>query len=383
MVNTKTKIRWHPKVLSDCLDFCLKRVRSQKRLIGDASPFWIFIHDWPKQKAKLIADFIAGTYRFEPLITHQTTDEKIIVWSYTDRLFIRTLLRLIRPLFKHIISPKCFHLKGTSGVKEAIKSLNKALNKNKFRYFLRIDIKSYYASVDHEILLKQVKTHFKDARVLKYLEEIITIPVIENAAIYTHKTGIPIRSSLSPFFGALYLSPLDNAFANLKDVAYARYMDDVLILVKTKKQFCQTKKRLQKILNALKLKCSKHKTKMGTLTKGFHFLGVNFNINDINVEPSKEDPLVNHAVAQTQQVQSQVNTTLHTRSCVRAMDKILVAREDSVNPADAQRYLSRWSSWWSRTAPMSSTHCLTLWIQQALKSQPGLSWLASGIIAFS
>jgi len=112
----------------------------------------------------------------------------------------------------------------------------------------------------------------------------------------------------------------------------------------------------------------------------FFYLGVNQNVIR-NCLVSRA-----HYRAQTQHAQSQVSTTLHARSCVRAMDKIQVMREDSVNPAEAQQYLSRWASWWARTAPITSTHCLTRWVQQALKRQPDLCWLAlwhfSGFVSY-
>ena len=388
-IGYKSRLHWHPLSLMAFLDFCLRRVRFQKRLIGDASPFWIFIHAWPKQKAKLIADFIAGTYRFEPLMTYSKPgeNEKTVVWTYTDRLFVRTLLHLIKPFFKHIISPNCFHLNGSAGVKNAVNLVKKALNINQFRYFLRVDIKSYYASINHQILINQTKTHFKDPRILKYLEDIITIPIIENAAVYTPKQGIPIRSSLSPFFSALYLSPLDQAFLNSKDICYVRFVDDILILVKTKKQFCQAKKRLYKILSNLKLKCSKRKTKMGQLTKGFHFLGVNFTLNQINEESSnhisdRPDPLINNAETRTRHSQFQVDISLHERSCVRAMNKIFAMKEDCVHPHYVQRYLFKWSIWWTRTTSLIPwSECLKRWLQRASNRQPELAWLATGLLA--
>ena len=111
-------------------------------------------------------------------------------------------------------------------------------------------------------------------------------------------------------------------------------------------------------------------------------MGVSFLVKDSSdAESSRKSSLVIQAAAQTHHAQSQVNTALHARSCVRAMDKIQVMREDAVNPAEAQQYLSRWASWWARTAPITSTHCLTRWVQQALKHQPDLCWLASGILA--
>jgi hypothetical protein len=159
-------------------------------------------------------------------------------------------------------------------------------------------------------------------------------------------------------------------------------MDDIVIFVKTKKQFCKAKKKLKQILDALKLKCAKRKTKMGILTREFHFLGINFRINARLSSKAKGNPLINSAVAQTQHSQFQVNTALHSRSCVRATDKILVMREGAVHPANAQCYLSRWAAWWSRTAsPINKTDCLLPWLQHAFVRQPTIAWLASGILS--
>ena len=45
--------------------------------------------------------------------------------------------------------------------------------------------------------------------------------------------GIPKGASLSPLLGAFYLLDLDRKMARL-DVTYMRYMDDILILAKTR-----------------------------------------------------------------------------------------------------------------------------------------------------
>ncbi|HXH55246.1 MAG TPA: reverse transcriptase domain-containing protein [Gammaproteobacteria bacterium] len=368
-------LTWNFDPLMGFLKHSLLKIRRQKHLAGDRSPFWIFIHDWPKEKIKCLLDFMAGTYHFEPLTTYVMPDETITVWSYIDRLFIKSLLQIIKPFFKHIISPNCFHLKGPNGVKNALGFLNKAWDKETFRYFLRVDIKSYYASINHQILVSQIRSHFKDPRVVKYLED------IKNAVVFRPNQGIPRRSSFSCFFGALYLSPLDSAFEGIDGVCYVRYMDDILILTRTKRQFRKEKKRLQKILQALKLKVARTKTKIGILTRGFHFLGVNFRINEAS---SPEEASITRAVAQTQQAQFQeekVSITLHERSCVRAMDKIRIKKEDSEPPENVQRYLSKWASWWYHAAsPILRSDCLILWVKRALRINPSLAWLGTGLL---
>jgi len=60
-----------------------------------------------------------------------------------------------------------------------------------------------YASIQHNILIEQIHQHFADPRVLFYLENIITIVIDDGGNILLPTQGIPRRSSLSPFFGAV------------------------------------------------------------------------------------------------------------------------------------------------------------------------------------
>ena len=199
-----------------------------------------------------------------------------------------------------------------------------------------------------------MRQHFDDPRLLKYLEDIINIPIINDAIIFSPDKGIPRRSSLSPFFGALYLSPLDQSFDKIKGVCYLRFMDDIVILAETKRQYLNAKRRLQNVLSKLKLSLSRHKTKMGKLEFGFHFLGVNF------------------AVSQNQQGKIHTIVSIHDRSCYRALDKINGMRAGAVfNPVYAQRYLSRWAMWWSKTGTpyFGYFDCLRRWIQITLNGK--------------
>lgn len=217
MVKKKSKkakrtLRWNTKAIKPFVERSVKSLARKKRSVGPRSPWWIFLWDWPREFPKRLACFMAGTYHFEPLQTYTFKDETVTVWSYADRLFVRALLFLIKSSFKHIISSRCFHLKGPVGVGMALNSVMKALTKGGFHYFMRIDISGYYASIDRAILVKLTKKYFDDPIVLNYLEQIITIPIIQNGAVLNPQSGIPRRSSLSPFFGALYLDPLDKAF---------------------------------------------------------------------------------------------------------------------------------------------------------------------------
>ena len=149
----------------------------------------------------------------------------------------------------------------------------------------------------------------------------------------------------------------------------------LLILTKTKRQFCRAKKQLRKILTSLKLQYSRQKTKMGLLSKGFHFLGIDFKIS----VPAKAEQ--KQVATQIQPEKTNVSVSLHQRSAQRALEKIIQMGEDcELNAHEAQRYIFRWARWWSKTSvSILYLECLLLWVKTARRSHANLTWLGSGL----
>ena len=96
----------------------------------------------------------------------------------------------------------------------------------------RTDVHGYYASLDHGILYCQVREHVTDRRVLKLVWSYLRRMVCEGGEYVSVTRGISL-GPLSPLMGALYLKPLDDLMERL-DLPYVRYMDDWVILAKTR-----------------------------------------------------------------------------------------------------------------------------------------------------
>ncbi len=138
-----------------------------------------------------------------------------------------------------------------------------------------------------------------------------------------------------------------------------------LILTETKRQFVAAKKRLRAILTQLKLKLSPQKTRMGQIKNEFHFLGVKFDST------------------QTESIESQaVTVKIHPRSCRRALDKVRSKQAESGPPEIcAQRYLFRWSAWWTKTvSTLVMSDLIREWCQFARLHEPSLCWIGSGLL---
>ena len=343
-----------------CLDLRKRRGAVSER----STAYWQFIRDSKKSIPIWISSFLEGKHQFSPMLKCYFPTDVIIIWNYLDRLVIYLLFVILRKTFKHIIPETCTSIKGPSVIKEVTKDIKDALKTGEYCYFLRIDIKSYYASIDRKILMEQLKENFSHPLTLAYLYSIVNNVVDDGGRVYDPERGIPLRCTLSPFFGSLYLKPLDLAFGSM-DVFYRRYVDDIIVLLRSKHQFSKAKKRLYEVLRSLKLELSPQKTKMGKLSR-YHFLGVAFTFE----------------VSQNLQIETHVTAEMHPRSCSRALNKVIAMRESAVSAADIQRYLVRWASWWKSVSDWTLLSLYVKWRLFATLHARDVAWLGRGLVAF-
>lgn len=123
------------------------------------------------------------------------------------------------------------------GIHKCVKDLRKDLQNNaeETQYCLKLDIRKFYPSLDHEILYSIIQRKIKDKWLLKLLKEIID-----------SAKGVPIGNYLSQFFANLYLTYFDHWIKEeVKCKYYYRYADDIVILD-------NNKSRLRNILIAIK-----------------------------------------------------------------------------------------------------------------------------------
>jgi len=222
-----------------------------------------------------IQSMIDGTYDPRCLKRLYFSDEVVDQLHLTDRILQHILLKQLKPTFKHVINPNCHHLLGPSGVRTATQRIKQALQEGQAKYVLRVDIRSYYASICHFRLLRDIREYYHDPKIIAMLENIITNPIETARGQRNTGYGIALRGPLSQFLGALYLKPLDDALSQMQ-ILYVRYNDDVIALCKTKRQLNRCKKRMMEVLRERQLSLSRKKSRMGSIDNGFHYLGVNY-----------------------------------------------------------------------------------------------------------
>jgi RNA-directed DNA polymerase len=157
-------------------------------------------------------------------------------------------------------------------------------------YVFRTDVKSYYASIDHNILIHQLTKYVKDPAVLNLLSQYIKRTVEFGGTFIDIQKGISSGCPLSPLMASFYLVELDYEMAK-KTVFYRRYMDDIIVLAKSHWQLKRAIATINQHFRRLKLKQHPDKTFVGKVKKGFDFLGYQFGSKTLSVA---KRTLLNH-----------------------------------------------------------------------------------------
>ena len=144
---------------------------------------------------------------------------------YPDRIVHHAIMNVLEPIWCSIFTTNTYACIKKRGIHAAMKDVKKALeDKDNTKYCLKIDIKKYYPSIDHEILKEIIQRKIKCKRTLNLLSEIID-----------SADGVPIGNYLSQYFANIYLAYLDHwVKEDLQVKYYFRYADDMVFMHKDK-----------------------------------------------------------------------------------------------------------------------------------------------------
>ncbi len=209
------------------------------------------------------------------LRTHTINNELISSWEAIDALVLKALTLTLPPLFSTKHYSHCTPLKGAGGIHAAIKGVSQ--HQANYKHLLKSDAYHYYESIDHQVLLTALKKQVDCKHLVHLVAQYCQRLEVREGNYYHFTSGIPKGCPLSPLMAALYLKPLDDEMK--KHGFYVRFMDDWVIMVKTKRQLRKVIKLTHKILDSLKLKMHPDKTFLGCIKKGFDFLGIHFSDN--------------------------------------------------------------------------------------------------------
>lgn len=259
-----------------------KQCRKSKQHKGEVIRFETNLSTNISNLVKEIASKKYKLGKYKEFLIYEPKERIIEALPFKDRVVIKCFCDVVLrdKIEKKLIydNAACRKNKGTAF---AIKRLEKFLreeyrkeNNNKI-YFLKCDIRKYFQSINHEILLSLLKKVKFSNDEMWMIEKLIRDQP-NNADV-----GLPLGNQSSQWFALLYLNVIDRFVKEvLRIKGYVRYMDDMILIHRDKSylQYC-LKEIENKCRKELKLSLNQ-KTQIGIVKNGIDFLGFRHILNE-------------------------------------------------------------------------------------------------------
>ena len=249
--------------------------------------------------AKDIANKKYMPSRYTCFVIADPTPREILAPDFRDRIVHRWLVNSMEPFVdKRFLDCSYANRKGKGHHKAVIKLYHYLHNYNN-KYYLKMDISSFFNSINHNILVDIIKRWISkmpinNKETLSFVAETIIrhnptknciftgnknkLKIIPPEKSYFNNpdgVGLPLGNLSSQFFANIYLHELD-FFVKHKLCAryYIRYVDDFVLLSDSISQLLSWENEIEDFLiNKLKLSSHPKKTVVQKTYNGIDFLG--------------------------------------------------------------------------------------------------------------
>ena len=198
-----------------------------------------------------------------------------------DRVVQGALKLILEPIFEADFQPGSYGYRPKRTAHQAVDRVARAIVQHK-TYVIDLDLRAYFDTVRHDLLLTKVARRIDDDDVMRLLNLMLKA---------SGKQGVPQGGVISPLLSNIYLTEVDQMLERAKSVTrdgrydaveYARFADDLVVLVDAHPRCAWLReavpKRLRQELDKLRVEVNEEKSKTVELDRGdsFGFLGFDF-----------------------------------------------------------------------------------------------------------
>ena len=274
------------------------RLADEKARKGKVRSYGVRVHD-KNREANLLAlheSLKNGTFKtskYHIFTIYEPKERQIYRLPYfPDRILHHAIMNILEPIWVSIFNKNTYSCIKNRGIHKCARDVRQALKQDPdgTRYCLKIDIRKFYPSINHDVLKSIVRRKIKDKRLLGVLDEIIdsvgntdlpirnfTTDPTTGDVVISSLNGVPIGNYLSQYFANLVLAYFDHWLKENKRVKYYfRYADDIVILAPNKEVLHELLHEIRAYLRGLKLHVKRNYQVFPVDSRGIDFLGYVF-----------------------------------------------------------------------------------------------------------
>lgn len=264
-----------------------KQVRANKGVSGvdnvGIEDFPAYAHEnWKGIKESLLN----GTYEPQPVLRVEIPKDgggirKLGIPVVMDRVIQQAIAQVLTPIFEPHFSEFSFGYRPNRSAHQAVKKVLKDIQRG-YRYAVDIDLEKFFDTVDHDILMNRVSRQIRDKGILRLIGRYLRAGVVVNGILKQTSKGVPQGGTFSPLLSNILLDDLDKELEK-RGHKFARYADDLIILVKSKRAGDRVMERISRFLGKiLRVKVNRDKSKVIKSGES-SFLGFTFEKKRLNV----------------------------------------------------------------------------------------------------
>lgn len=267
-----------------------KKVRANKGSGGIDNMNWEFLDkNLSTQLYKLWNRLTSGSYFPKPvkevaIKKKQGGERKLGIPILLDRIaqqVVKTRLeQKVEPLFHN----SSYGYRPSRSCHQAVAQAER--NSFNHDFVIDLDIKSFFDTIDHELLMKAVRFYCQEKWILLYVERWLKSGIVQQDGNQIDRlSGTPQGGVISPLLANIFMHVCFDKWMenNHPEKPFERYADDVVVHCKTEKQALFVLRKIRQRLNSCKLSLHPDKTKIINLRgkadkqypKSYDFLGFN------------------------------------------------------------------------------------------------------------
>jgi RNA-directed DNA polymerase len=192
-----------------------------------------------------------------------------------DRVVQTALRHVLEPIFERTFAAQSYGFRPEQGAKDALRRVDELL-KGGATWVVDADLRSYFDTIPHGLLMERVEEQIADGRVLRLINAFLHQGVLSEMGETEPEAGTPQGGVISPLLGNIYLNPFDHLMVE-RGLEMVRYADDFIILCSTQAEAEAALSEVRQWTQGAGLELHPDKTRIVNACEGgFDFLGYHF-----------------------------------------------------------------------------------------------------------
>jgi RNA-directed DNA polymerase len=231
---------------------------------------------WPSIRQALRAETYqpAPVRRTEIPKRHGHGKRLLGIPTVVDRIIQQAIAQVLGPIFDPEFSASSFGFRPGRSAHQAVKQIQGYI-KMGYKVAVDLDLAKFFDRVSHDALMARVAHKVRDKALRRLIGKYLRAGVLVGERLQPTAEGVPQGSPLSPLLSNILLDDLDKELER-RGHRFARYCDDFLIVVKSRRAGERVKASLTRFLRQhLKLEINEAKSMVGLISE-CTFLGFTF-----------------------------------------------------------------------------------------------------------